>query len=116
MPSGARIQLSFRLVCARKKTDLFSLLRPGDLTIFIRGDEPQVHGKLSLGGAVEMWKTPRTDGALVTNRHFNHVMVNRRRSSQSQSGEQMHTQMLSFEDSAIRNASFSGDVGERVQR
>jgi hypothetical protein len=70
---------------------------------------------LSLGGAVEMWKTPRTDGALVTNRHFDQVMVNRRRSSQSQSGEQMHTQMLSFEDSAIRNASFSGDVGERVQ-
>ena len=24
----------------------------------------------------------------------------------------MHTQMLSFEDSAIRNAGFSGDVGE----
>jgi hypothetical protein len=43
-------------------------------------------------------------------------MVNRRRSSQSQSGEQMHTRMLSFEDSAIRNASFSGDVGERVQK
>ena len=63
-----------------------------------------------------MWKTPRTDGALVTNRHFDQVMVNRRGSSQSQSGEQMHTQMLSFEDSAIRNASFSGDVGERVQK
>ena len=25
----------------------------------------------------------------------------------------MHTQMLSFEDSAIRNAGFSGDVGEK---
>ena len=71
---------------------------------------------LSLGGAVEMWNTARTDEALVTNRHFNQVMVYRRRSSQSQSGEQMHTQMLSFEDSAIRNASFSGDVGERVQK
>jgi hypothetical protein len=66
--------------------------------------------------AVEMWKTPRADGALVTNKHFDQVMVNRRRSSQSQSGEQMHTQMVSCEDSAIRNASFSGDVGERVQK
>ena len=71
---------------------------------------------LSLKRAVGMWKNPRADMALVTNSHFDHMMINRRRSSQSQSGEQMHTQMLSFEDSAIRNASFSGDVGERVQR
>jgi L-ascorbate metabolism protein UlaG (beta-lactamase superfamily) len=31
-----------------------------------------------------MWKNPRADMALVTNSHFDHMMVKRRRSSQSQ--------------------------------
>ena len=31
-----------------------------------------------------MWKNPRADMALVTNSHFDHMMINRRRSSQSQ--------------------------------
>jgi hypothetical protein len=30
-----------------------------------------------------MWKNPQADRAVVTNRHFDHTMVNRRPSSQS---------------------------------
>lgn len=62
---------------------------------------------LSLKRLVEMWKIHRADRALVTNMPIDHTMVNRRRSSQSLvAGEQMHTQMLSLEDSAIRYARF----------
>ena len=62
---------------------------------------------LSLRRAVEMWETPQADQALATNIPIDHLMVNRRHSSpRAKAGEWMHTQMLSFEDSAIRNAFF----------
>ena len=44
--------------------------------------------------------------ALATNMHPDHSMVTRRHSSRPKSGEGMHAQMLSFEDSAIRDAVF----------
>ena len=40
---------------------------------------------LSLRWAVEMWKNPQADQGLVTNSHFDHMMVNSRLSSQSSS-------------------------------
>jgi hypothetical protein len=51
-------------------------------------------------------KKSTADRALATNTRPNHMMVDGRRSSQGEVRKGMHTQMLSFEDSTIRDAVF----------
>jgi hypothetical protein len=46
------------------------------------------------------------DRALATNPRLNHMMVKGRHSSQGEVRKGMHTQMVSFEDSTIRDAVF----------
>jgi hypothetical protein len=61
---------------------------------------------LSLSGAVEMWKIHRPTESWLRIFAPTRTMVTRRRASQEEVRRRMHTQMLSCEDSAIRDAVF----------